>query len=216
MCPDIVDLIDHNILSTNNDVFDLELSGSALEERIQLFKLSLWTLSNIAVSQKLNEYASEPIVGKDLYQKVLQIAMTSKDYFLGESSLSDFKGAYHTIFVEAIFVIASLLTHTDDEYVFRSYIGDKVVLELLLDAINIDKGLNLPSNAIFRCLHALEYALNFDLFEPHATSSTEDLDMMSQTYEIKPYALQLDLNNILNKLLAHENEDVTQLVVQIL
>jgi len=157
------------------------------------------------------------MVGKDLYQKVLQIAITSRDYFLEESSLSDFKVCYHTIFVEAMFVIASLLTNTEDEHVFRTYIGDKVVIELILDGINTEKGLNLPSNAVFRCLHALEYALNFDIFEPRVASDTSDLEMMKEsTYEIKAYCLHLNLDNILNLLLADDNEHVNELAVQIL
>lgn len=214
LCPDIVDIIDHNILSVANDVFDPDLSQTALSERIQLYKVSLWTLGNLAVSQKLNQYSDQPLVGKDLYQKVLQIAMTSRDHFLEGSSLSDFKGAYHTIFVEAMFVIASLLTHTDDEHVFRTYIGDKVVIELILDGINGEKGLNLPSDAVYRCLHALEYALNFDLFEPRVASDTSDLEMMKEpSYEIKSYCLDLNLDAILNQLLADEHEDVAELAV---
>lgn len=217
LCPDIVDIIDHNILSINNDLFDPELSRSALSERMKLYKVSLWTLGNLAVSQKLNTSSDEPIVGKELYQKVLQIAMTSRDHFRKDSSLSDFSNAYQEVFVEAIFVIASLLTHTEDEHVFRTYVGDKVVMELILDAINPDKALSLPTSAVYRCLAALEYALNFDLFEPRVASDTSDLDMMKEyTYEIKPYCLQLGLDSILNKLLAHENEAVNEHVVHLL
>ena len=209
LCPDIVDIIDHNILSTGNDLFDPEISRATLHERMKLYKSCLWTLSNIAASEKLNTQAEEPLIGKDLYQKVLQIAMTSRDTFCGESSLSDFRECYLTVFREAIFVIASVLTNTEDEHIFRSYISDKVVIELLLDSINPDKGLNLPANAIYRCLFALEYALNFDLFEPRVSSDTSDLEMMKESsYEIKAYCLELGLDGILNKLLIHDNEEV--------
>ena len=92
--------------------------------------------------------------------------MTTRDYALDKECAN--KDKYKAILMEAMYVITSLLTSCSDEHVFRQYIHDKAIIELLMHSISVSKGLNMSHNLIFRCLKSLEHALNFDMFESHS------------------------------------------------
>ena len=77
LAPEIVDLIDFNVLSYNYDLFDEELTNHEKHERIEVYKQTLWALSNLAASGQVTD--SERLISKDCYSRIVQIAMTCKD-----------------------------------------------------------------------------------------------------------------------------------------
>ena len=60
-------------------------------------------------------------------------------------------------------IITVLLTTTIEESVFRIYIYDVAVIELLVDSLK-KNSLIVRDELMFSCLNAVERALNFDLF----------------------------------------------------
>jgi len=76
-------------------------------------------------------YNDKLIISKDLFGKVVQIAMSSRDVALNSESSKNTWRKYQNLFVESMYVIVTLMTRSDDESVFFQLVNDKAIIELL-------------------------------------------------------------------------------------
>ena len=129
--PETMDYIDHNVFRDTSKMFDDEVSIESKKEIIEVHTLSLWMLSNFVVNQKLDGYNDKLIISKDLFGKVVQIAMSSRDVALNSESTKITWDKYQSLFVESMYVIVYLMTKSDDESVFFQVVNDKAIIELL-------------------------------------------------------------------------------------
>ena len=79
----------------------------------------------------MDGYNDKLIISKDLFGKVVQIAMSSRDVALNSESSKNTWSKYQNLFVESMYVIVTLMTRSDDESVFFQVVNDKAIIELL-------------------------------------------------------------------------------------
>ena len=96
-------------------------------------------------------------------------------------------------------MISIVLTTTNEEHVFRDYINDVAVIELLVDTIKKDNGFIVPDRLMHECLHSIERALNFDMF------SSDDKEYLENNidFSIKSHFLKYNGEEALNDLLGY-------------
>lgn len=143
LVPDLLELIEFNVLCHNFDVFDPCLSIKDFMDRSEIYIRTLWALSNLATCQSYSRFEDACIIPRELYKQIIQIAWTARD------SLSDMQNEnpdsmkktairmtkYGLLFVESMYVLCQCLLSSQEENVFNEYINDVAVTELIMSCL---------------------------------------------------------------------------------